>query len=49
MNDAVQIQPNFWPTEVELPWVRISEVEKDSKLRAIVVSEDRERLPMEAS
>ena len=45
MNDAVQIQPNLWPAEVELPWVRISEVEKDSELRKIVVSEDRERLP----
>ena len=48
MNDAVQIQPDLWPAEVELPWVRISEVEKDSKLRAIVVSEDRERLPKES-
>ena len=45
MNNAVQIQPDLWPAEVELPWVRISEVEMDSKLRKIVVSEDRERLP----
>ena len=45
MNNAVQIQPDLWPAEVELPWVRISEVEMDSKLRKIVVSGDRERLP----
>ena len=49
MNDAVQIQPDLWPAEVELPWVRISEVENDSRLRAIVVSEDRERLPKDSS
>ena len=48
MNDAVQIQPDIWPAEVELPWVRLSEVENDSKLRAIVVSEDRERLPKDS-
>ena len=45
MDDAVQVQPDFWPEGVDLPWVEISEVEKDRELRAIVINEDRYRLP----
>ena len=44
MKDAVQVQPDFWPPGVDLPWVEISEVKKDRKLRAIVIDADKDRL-----
>ena len=44
MKDAVQVQPDFWPPGVDLPWVDVSEVKCDSELRAIVINEDRDRL-----
>ena len=45
IKDAVQIQLDLWPAGVEFPWIEISKVKNDRELRAIVVSEDRERLP----
>ena len=48
LKDAVQIQPDLWPPEVELPWVKISDVKNDRELRLIVVNEDRERLPKDS-
>ena len=42
---AVQVQPDFWPAGVDLPWVKRSDAEDDQELWAIVISEDRERLP----
>jgi hypothetical protein len=44
IGEAVQIQTDLWPPTVEPPWVRISDVENDRKLRAMVVSRDRDRI-----
>ncbi|WP_043755933.1 hypothetical protein [Imhoffiella purpurea] len=41
---AVQIQTDFWPPTIEPPWVRIDDIARDRKLRAIVVSKDRDRI-----
>jgi hypothetical protein len=45
ISDAVQIQPDVWPPEIDPPWVRIDDVAQDRTLRAMVVSQDRDRLP----
>lgn len=45
LSEAVQFQPEAWPPEIDPPWVRISEIEHDLTLRAMVVSRDRDRLP----
>lgn len=44
IDEAVQIQTELWPPTVEPPWMRIADIAKDRKLRAMVVSKDRDRI-----
>jgi hypothetical protein len=44
IDEAVQVQTELWPPTVEPPWVRIADIAKDRKLRAMVVSKDRDRI-----
>lgn len=44
IDEVVQIQTDLWPPAIEPPWVRIGEIMNDRKLRAMVVSKDRDRL-----
>jgi hypothetical protein len=44
IDEAVQIQTDLWPPTVEPPWVRIADVENDRRLRAMIVSRDRDRI-----
>lgn len=42
--EAVQVQPDDWPAYAEQAWASIADVHADERLRAIVVSSDRERI-----
>jgi hypothetical protein len=44
MDDSVQIQTDLWPPTLEPPWIRIADISNDRKLRAMVVSKDRDRI-----
>jgi hypothetical protein len=44
INEAVQIQPDEWPVGVEMPFVKLEDVENDSLLKSIVVARDLERV-----
>ena len=44
IDEVVQIQTDLWPPTIEPPWVRIVDIAKDRKLRAMVVSKDRDRI-----
>lgn len=44
IDDVVQIQTDLWPPTIEPPWMRIADIAKDRKLRAMVVSKDRDRI-----
>jgi hypothetical protein len=44
IDEAVQVQTELWPPTVEPPWMRIADIAKDRKLRAMVVSKDRDRI-----
>lgn len=45
LNDAVRVQPDDWPPYADAAWMRIADVNGDAELRALVVQDDRERLP----
>lgn len=42
---AVRVQPDDWPVFADRPWMPIEEVGQDPGLHALVVPEDREKLP----
>ena len=42
--DAVRIRPDDWPPFADAAWAITSDVKDDLKLRALVVSEDSDRL-----
>lgn len=44
LDDAVQIQTDYWPPDVELPWVRKADIRQDSEISALVINKDKERL-----
>ena len=43
--DAVRVQPDDWPPYADAAWMRIADVNGDAELRALVVQDDRSRLP----
>lgn len=43
--DAVQIQPDEWPTYAEQAWVRAGSLADNVDMRALVVHQDRSRIP----
>ena len=45
MEDAVRVQPDDWPPYADAAWVRIADVIENPELRALVVQDDRNRLP----
>ncbi len=44
IDEVVQIQTDLWPPTVEPPWVHIADISRDRKLRAMVVTKDRDRV-----
>jgi hypothetical protein len=42
--DAVEIQPDEWPSYAEQAWITTKEAAADEDLRALVVAKDRERV-----
>jgi len=47
-SDAVQIQPDDWPTYAEQAWISVSVASDDASLKALVVPQDRDRVEKKA-
>lgn len=43
--NAVRVQPDDWPPYADAAWMRIEDLDDHAELRALVVQEDRGRLP----
>ncbi len=48
-SDAIRIQPDDWPTYADPAWTTLELARRSSKLRALVLSEDRDRLGSSAT
>jgi len=49
VENAVRVQPDDWPSFADAAWMPLELVAQDKALRQLVVHEDRDRLPAEAS
>jgi hypothetical protein len=45
LEQAVRVQPDDWPPYADVAWMRIEDVAGNAELRALVVQDDRARLP----
>jgi hypothetical protein len=47
-NTAIRVQPDDWPSYADAAWMPVDQVIANKALRAIVIQEDRDRLPADA-